>query len=162
MSTINEFRFIGTVYGNPELEQVDESNYRVWFTLAIKSNISKKTNYVKLLAPSNLWEKSYFFCRNGNEIVVNGEVISKEMTDRRTGSITSEIMFVCSDVLLIKKCQRRNVSEKKFRAIVNSMPLDLNIGGKRNENRDENNLLDDEEGQETDTSTTQSTQNTSQ
>lgn len=158
MPSNNEFRFIGTVYGNPDLEQFDEKNYRVWFTLAIKSSIGKKTNYVRLLAPSNLWEKTYYFCRNGNTIAVYGEVVSKEITDKRTGNITTSLTFVVSDVFLIRKCSRTNVSTKKFEAIVNSMPLELNIGGETDVRSNDNELLLDESGQGDDFTPVEGTQ----
>ena len=124
MSAFNEFRCIGRVYGDPRLKSIDSQRFRTYFTLVIDSSLGEKKNFLPIVAPSHLSEKAKNFCRNGNLVALIGEMITKETYCPENSSVDVHVSFVATDIQLIEKVNRKQITDNDFTDVLKSIPLE--------------------------------------
>lgn len=122
----NNFNFIGICYKDSKriLTNFEKNEYYTEFTLVIKSNLSKKNNYITFRAIGNVAEKASMICRNGNQVSVVGEVTTSEFIDRTNAEMKVKINFMVTDLMLITKPTKYKVPKDKYTKIVELAVVD--------------------------------------
>ncbi len=126
MAIFNEFRFIGLCYGDAKAEIIDtEKRHRTTFTLVSKSSANKnKKVYIPMLAYGYLASRAAIFCRNGNLVAVNGEITSTEFFNRIEGSSQIQLYFLVSEIMLITKPYKKQLTDKDYQTIIELYDLE--------------------------------------
>ena len=121
-TTINNFTLMGICYGNPKVYTKDGNTYAT--NVIVVEELNNKS-YVPIIAKNDNACLIKELCRNGNKVVVTGNIYTKEKFDRSTGTSYVRVFFSIYDVMVVGKAKTKKISEKRIEELIDGFELGL-------------------------------------
>lgn len=119
---INSFRLCGICYSNPKTYE-ESGNMYATNTLVITGDNEKKY-FIPIMATGENAIVLSHLCRNGNKVMVQGDIKSKEHFNKSNGTSTIRVFFNVREIFVIKKMKQTKLNEKRIQDLTDLYGLD--------------------------------------